>query len=125
MRYLAYEFASYSLGATALAVALCVLGCASTANLTYPGHKTFTEENASQLEVGMSPGEVRGIFGEPDEELEMDFGEDVGEPWTGYVWVYFTEVDRRLKYAKRYKKSLFVFYPPGKDMRLNHWVLEE
>ncbi len=73
----------------------------------------------------MTPEEVKGIFGEPDEKYEMDFGADVGEAWKGHVWIYFTEVDKELKYVTRYKKSLFVFYPPGESMKLNHWMLEE
>ena len=102
-----------------------VLGCASSAPYMYPGHKSLTPDTAAQLRVGMSPTEIKELFGAPDQEYEMKFGADVGNEWKGYVWIYFTEVDKRLKHVRRYKKFMLVFYPPGPNMMLNHWVPED
>ena len=99
-------------------------GCASSHTYSY-GHTTFTMDNMNQLHTGMSPDEVRTMFGSPDKIYDASFGKNVGEPWTGRVWLYFTQVDRKFIYVKRYKKNLLVFYPPGRQMRLNHWVIEE
>lgn len=107
-----------------LLCSIFVSSCATTYRYTYPGHKTFTNENVVQLRVGMSPEEVSGIFGEPDEQYVGKFGADVGEEWNGKVWIYFTSLDTRLKHAKRYKKNVFVFYPTEGDMKLNHWEIE-
>jgi len=101
-----------------------ISGCASTYRYTYPGHKTFTESNVAKLEVGMSAEEVQMLFGSPDEEYTGTFGADVGMEWTGNTWLYFTDVDKSLMYAKRYKKNIFVFHPPDGDMKLNHWEFE-
>ena len=100
-------------------------GCTSTYTYSYPGHSTFTAENANRLYTGMSSDEVRAIFGNPDKAYDASFGKSVGEPWTGRVWLYFTEKDRKFRHVKRYKKNLFVFYPPGDQMKLNHWVIEK
>jgi hypothetical protein len=106
-------------------LSIFLLGCASTYQYTYPGHKTFTEDNISKLSVGMSSEEIRTIFGDPDEVYTAEFGQNTDEVWTGKVWLYFTELDTQLKYAKRYKKNMFVFYPPEGEMTLNHWKIEE
>ena len=111
-------------------VCACILGlvllsgCASTYRYSYPGCKTFTDENVAQLRVGMSHAEVIALFGDPDEQYVSEYGTDVGEPWTGRALLYFTEVDRDLQYAKRYRKHLLVFFPSEGEMRLNHWELE-
>ena len=100
-------------------------GCTTPYTYSYPGRTTFTIDNANRLHTGMSPDEVRAIFGSPDKIYDAPFGKNVGEPWTGRVWLYFTKVDRKFIYVKRYKKNLLVFYPPGGQMRLNHWIIEE
>ena len=92
---------------------------------SYEGNQTFTIDNVNQLHTGMSPDEVRTMFGSPDKIYDASFGKNLGEPWTGRVWLYFTQVDRKFRYVRRYKKNLLVFYPPGEQMRLNHWVIEE
>ena len=99
--------------------------CAATYTYSYPGHTTFTVDNTNRLHTGMKPDEVRSIFGNPDKIYDAPFGENVGELWTGRVWLYFTEVDPKFKHVKRYKKSLFIFYPPGDHMKLNHWVIDK
>ena len=101
------------------------LGCAAPYTYSYPGHATFSAENTNRLYTGMSSDEVRALFGMPDKEYDATFGKSVGEPWTGRVWLYFTEKDRKFRNVKRYKKNLFVFYPPGNQMNLNHWVIEK
>ena len=100
-------------------------GCAVPHTYSYGGHTTFTMGNVNRLHTGMSPAEIRTIFGSPDKIYDASFGKNVGEPWTGRVWLYFTQVDRKFRYVKRYKKNLLIFYPPGGQMRLNHWVIEE
>lgn len=100
-------------------------GCGTTYRYSYPGHKTFTEENIALLRVGMSSEQVLSIFGNPDEQYVGQFGADVGEKWNGRVWVYFTKLDPRLKHAKRYMKNVFVFHPTEGDIRLNHWEIEK
>ena len=111
---------------TAFLISTLILsGCATTYRLSYPGHKTFTDVNVARLRVGMSAEEIRSIFGEPDEEYTAEFGSGVGNEWKGRVWIYFTRLDPKLMYAKRYKKNVFVFYPAEGNMRLNHWEIEE
>ena len=100
-------------------------GCAAPHTYSYVGHTTFTIDNVNRLHTGMSPDDVRDVFGTPDKIYDASFGKNVGEPWTGRVWLYFTQVDRTFIYVKRYKKNLLVFYPPGEQMRLNHWVIED
>lgn len=102
-----------------------VQGCAVPYTYSYPGHTTFTVDNTNRLHTGMGSNEVRAIFGTPDKTYDAPFGENVGEPWTGRVWLYFTKVDPKFTHVKRYKKNLFVFYPPGDQMKLNHWVIEK
>ena len=99
-------------------------GCTVPYTYSYPGHTTFTRNNMDQLHTGMSSNEVRAIFGSPDKIYDASFGKDVGEPWTGRVWLYFTKVDPNFMHVKRYKKNLLVFYPLGEQMKLNHWVIE-
>ena len=101
------------------------LGCAAPYTYSYPGHSTFTAANTNRLYTGMSSDEVRALFGSPDKAYDASFGKSVGEPWTGRVWLYFTEIDRKFKHLNRYRKNLFVFYPPGDQMKLNHWVIEK
>ena len=101
------------------------LGCTVPYNYSYPGRSTFTAENTNRLYTGMSADEVRAIFGSPDKAHDATFGKSVGEPWTGRVWLYFTKRDRKFKHVKRYKKNLFVIYPPGNQMKLNHWIVEK
>jgi len=111
----------------ATCVVLCSIflsGCGTTYRYTYPGHKTFIDENVALLHVGISSKQIQDIFGEPDEQYVGKFGADVGEEWNGRVWIYFTELDQRLKHVKRYKKNVFVFYPTEGDMKLNHWEIE-
>ena len=98
--------------------------CASSYRYSHRGHSTFVEENIAQLHVGMLPEEVLALFGEPDEHYVSSFGADVGEPWSGSVWVYFIQRDARLSFARRYEKCVFVFHPPQGYMKLNHWELE-
>lgn len=100
-------------------------GCAARYTYSYPGHKTFTHDNLSRIHVGMSSEEIRATFGEPDEQYVGEFGADTDTAWTGQVWIYFTELDKNLRYVKRYKKNVFVFYPAEGDMRLNHWEIEK
>ena len=100
-------------------------GCAAPHTYSYVGHTTFTIDNVNRLHTGMSPDDVRDVFGAPDKIYDASFGKNVGDPWTGRVWLYFTQVDRKFIYVKRYKKNLLVFYPPSEQMRLNHWVIEE
>ena len=110
-----------------IAVGFTVLqqGCTTPYAYSYPGRTTFTIDNVNRLYTGMSPDEVRAIFGSPDKIYNASFGKNVGEPWTGRSWLYFTKVDPKFIYVKRYKKNLLVFYPPGEQMRLNHWVVEK
>ena len=100
-------------------------GCAASHTYSYVGHTTFTTDNVNRIHTGMSPNEVQAIFGSPDKIYDASFGKNVGEAWTGRVWLYFTKVDPNFMHVKRYKKNLLVFYPPGDRMRLNHWVIEE
>jgi outer membrane protein assembly factor BamE (lipoprotein component of BamABCDE complex) len=100
-------------------------GCATTYQYSYPGHKTFTHDNVALIRVGMSAEQVKSIFGEPDEQYTAPFGSDVGDEWNGRVWIYFTQRDPRLQHVKRYKKNVFVFYPPDGEMKLNHWDIED
>ena len=104
---------------------VCQQGCAVPHTYSYVGHTTFTIDNVNKLHTGMSPNEVRAMLGSPHKIYDAPFGKSVGEPWIGRVWLYFTQVDRKFVYVKRYKKNLLVFYPPGAQMRLNHWVIEE
>ena len=106
-------------------LAVFFLGCTAPYTYSYPGHSTFTEENTNRLYTGMSSDEVRMLFGTPDKAYDASFGKSVGEPWTGRVWLYFTKRDRNFKHVKRYEKNLFVFYPPGNQMKLNHWIIEK
>ena len=111
-----------------LIIAGCIfllLGCATVYQYSYPGHETFTNTNIALLRSGMTPTEVQGIFGKPDVVYDASFGENVGEPWAGRVWVYFTKEDPSFEHVKRYKKNMLVFYPPGENMKLNHWDIEE
>ena len=100
-------------------------GCAVPHTYSYVGHTTFTTDNVNKLHTGMSPDEVLAVFGSPHKIYDGSFGQNAGEPWTGRIWLYFTQVDRKFMYVKRYKRNLLVFYPPGAQMRLNHWVIEE
>ncbi len=101
-------------------------GCAVPYNYpSYPGHKTFIGTNMSQLHVGMTASQLRTIFGAPDQTYDAVFGENVGEAWTGQVWLYFTEIDPTFKHVKRYKKNTFVFYRSGGQELLNHWNIEK
>jgi hypothetical protein len=115
---------AFALAWTLLAI-VALAGCATTYRYKYPGHKTFTASNLARLKIGMGAEEVRLLLGDPDEQYVGEFGTDTGEEWNGMVWVYFTELDKSLMYAKRYKKNILVFYPPDGDMKLNHWELEE
>ena len=92
---------------------------------TYPGHNTFIESNISKLKVGMKSTDVKMIFGIPDKMYNATFGEDVGKPWTGQVWLYFTNVDPKFQHVKRYKKNTFVFYISDENRLLNHWIIEQ
>ena len=100
-------------------------GCTTSYTYSYPGRSTFTIDNVDRLYTGMSSDEVQAIFGFPDKTYDVSFGKNIGQPWTGRVWLYFTKVDPKFRYVKRYKKNMLVFYPPGEQMRLNHWVIEE
>ena len=100
-------------------------GCTLPHTYSYVGNNTFTIDNVNRLHTGMSPNAIRAIFGAPDKIYDASFGKNVGEPWNGRVWLYFTRADRKFIYVKRYKKNLLVFYPPGEGMKLNHWVIEE
>lgn len=92
---------------------------------SYPGHKTFIETNISQLRIGMTTDQCLAIFGRPDKTYDATFGENVGEAWTGHVWLYFTERDPTFEHVKRYKKNTFVFYTSGGQKLLNHWNIEK
>ena len=92
---------------------------------SYRGHKTFIQTNISQLRVGMTTDQCLAIFGPPDKTYDATFGENVGEVWTGHVWLYFTERDPLFKQVKRYKKNLFVFYMSDGQKLLNHWTIEK
>lgn len=109
-----------------LVVALLVtcLACATT-RYSYPGHKTFIEDNIEQIRVGMGAEELQSIFGEPDETFRASFGAAVGSEWEGEVWLYFTSIDPSYKYVKRYKKNTFVFVLSNGKLKLNHWELEQ
>lgn len=111
-------------------VCACILGvvllagCAPAYRYSHSECRTFTDENVAQLRVGMSHAEVIALFGDPDEQYVSEYGADVGEPWTGRALIYFTNVDKDLEYAKRYRKNLLVFFPSEGEMTLNHWELE-
>ncbi len=92
---------------------------------TYPGHKTFVESNIRKLKVGMTPEDVIMIFGRPNKTYNATFGEDVGEAWTGQAWLYFTKIDTKYQYVKRYKKNMFVYYISDGKRLLNHWIIEK
>ncbi|MFH1689540.1 MAG: hypothetical protein ABIE42_04800 [Candidatus Eisenbacteria bacterium] len=111
--------------ALCLVAALVLGGCATTYKYSYPGCKAFTDENVGQLRVGMPYADAVALFGDPDEQYVSEFGADAGEPWTGRALVYFTELDKELKYAKRYKKNVLMFHPSEGEMKLNHWELEQ
>ena len=100
-------------------------GCTVPHTYSYVGNTTFTTDKVNRLHTGMSPDEVLGMFGSPHKIYDASFGKNLGEPWTGRVWMYFTQADRKFIHVKRYRKNLLVFYPPGERMRLNHWVIEE
>ena len=119
------ELSAVAAALVPLVVMSSIPGCAPPPRLEYPGHRSFTTVNVSSLRVGMEPSAIKQVFGDPDAEYEMEFGGDVEEAWIGRVWIYFTELDRSLRHALRYKKSVLVFYPPGPNMKLNHWVVEE
>ncbi len=114
----------YSAMACLLLASVLICGCAPIHRYSHPGHKTFTEANTSALEVGMDADLVRSVFGAPDDVQTMTFGADLGEEWTGTAWIYFTEPDRSLMYARRYKKSVLVFHGSAGNMKLNHWSIE-
>ena len=103
---------------TLVAVAIGTLGCATA-------HKTPSDAGQVPLHTGMTAEQVRAMYGSPDREYDATFGEDIGEPWTGRVWLYFTKQDPAFKYVKRYKKNVFVFYPASGSMKLNNWNIEE
>lgn len=127
IRYLKFMRDNQYLVLILIVVGFTVLqqGCATPYTYSYPERTTFTIDNVNRLYTGMSPDAVRAIFGSPDKTYDASFGKNVGKPWTGRVWLYFTKVDPKFIYVKRYRKNLLVFYPPGEQMRLNHWVVEE
>ena len=92
---------------------------------TYQAHKTFVESNIRNLKVGMKSEEFITLFGRPHKTYNATFGEDVGEAWTGEVWLYFTKIDTKYQYVKRYKKNMFVFYASDGKRLLNHWTIEK
>ena len=106
-------------------ILILLQGCATTYRYYYKPNPSFTEENVGKLHVGMTPSEVESVFGKPNEEYTTEFGEKTSKKWTGKVWVYFTEKDDNLKYAKRYKKNTLVFHQSDRALKLNHWDIEE
>ena len=58
-------------------------GCRVPHTYFYGGHTTFTIDNVNRLHTGMSPAEIRAIFGSPDRTYDASFGKNVGEPWIG------------------------------------------
>jgi hypothetical protein len=120
------EFRLFHRLSVIIAVGIFLYSCAIPYEFpTYPGHKTFVDSNTRKLKVGMTSEDFKTIFGMPDKMYNATFGEDVGEAWTGQVWLYFTERDAKFQYVKRYKKNMFVFYPSGRKTLLNHWAIEK
>jgi len=121
-----FRFAFLRVFLLAIGLAFFLPGCAVPYKFPhYQGHKTFTGGNINQLHVGMPAHQFRTIFGPPDVTYETTFGENVGEPWIGQVWLYFTKKDPRFRHVKRYKKNMFVFYASGGQKLLNHWTIEK
>ena len=99
-------------------------GCASTGRSTGAG-QILSAEKASALAVGMPIASVREVFGQPVSVTEMEFGEAVGEPWTGLVYSYPDGRDPRFAHRKRYFQTRLVFAEVNGDTLLNHWVMEK
>ena len=52
--------------------------CTTSYSYSYPGRTTFTIDNANRLHTGLSPDEVRAIFGSPDKIYDASFGKTLG-----------------------------------------------
>jgi hypothetical protein len=100
------------------------IGCAPVYRYSYAGHATVVRGSLQGFRTGMTAGEVQAQLGAPDKVFDAEFGAAVGQQWTGTVWLYFLEEDRAFRHVRRYKKAVFVFYPRGENMRLNHWDVE-
>ncbi len=107
---------------TSMGFAFFLFSC----TLVSPKYNIFSENDIDQLHVGMASDEFKIIFGMPNIMYNATFGENVGEAWTGQVWLYFTERDPTFQHVKRYKKNMFVFYMSSSGRKLlNHWTIEE
>jgi hypothetical protein len=99
-------------------------GCSGSIKYNPVTHPGLAGPVADRLAVGMSSEEVEALLGPPNETYEAEFGADVGEEWTGVVWLYFIERDEKLRKAVRYRKARLVFYETEEGLRLNHWDIE-
>ena len=102
---------------------LCLLLIGSSCAPTFP-HRTFTAARTAGIELGMSPEEVSGVFGEPDSIYARTFGEKTDRAWSGLVWEYYMDQDPTYLHCRRALTNSFVFLDEGAAPRLNHWRLE-
>jgi len=85
----------------------------------------FTPAKISSLSVGMPVNQIEYLFGPPDVKETKTFGEDIGEPWEGLVYKYYTKPDPKYKYVERRFCNMFVFYLSKEPPVLNNWIIEE
>ena len=68
---------------------LCVLvACCVSCTVYRVQHPDFVRANVALLRPGMTPEEVRDLFGDPDDERVMECGSESPDPWQCLVWTY-------------------------------------
>ena len=98
-------------------------GCAPTL-VSHKSTFKFHEIAVNLVRQGMSPDELKGMFGEPDIIYKSDFGQETEESWPGLVLKYLTVRDTTYHYVVRYRTNTFVFWMGVEPPVLDHWEIE-
>jgi hypothetical protein len=96
------------------------IGCATAGKKHL---KNFSPSTVSSLKVGMTTYEIEKLFGPPDSQYLMTFGENTEEPWDGLVYKYYTIPDPKYQTIDARISNSFIFYAGGSAPQLNHWEI--
>jgi hypothetical protein len=88
------------------------------------GRAIFSQSEVDGLRPGTKSSEIVARFGAPSRVYELEFGGDVGEPWTGVVYEYDMQNDPGFRYVERPRKNRLVFAVVEGDTLLNNWKFE-
>jgi hypothetical protein len=104
-----------------LVLFILLIGCATTSKKRL---KSFNVSTVNSLQVGMTTYEIEKLFGPPDSQYLMTFGEDTEESWQGLVYHYYTIRDPHYETIDVRLSNTFVFYANGSSPKLNHWKIQ-